>query len=254
MTIVDGERSPRTAAGAAPRKRSGVDGRDHRDEDHGDEDHGGEDHGEQGVSTATVERFYRGVLIALAVAVVAALFGGAAVWAVRADDPGRQPMNAVDVGFLRDMIDHHEQALLIANIYLDERPDSGVAPYAREVILYQQRDLDRMRAWLADAGYSPGEPDRVAMEWMGEPTPVAEMPGMQTPERLAELDAATGEQADLLFFQIMSDHHLGGIHMAEHASINGSDQEIMDFAASVAENQNIEIAEYVGAAKRLGLI
>lgn len=206
-----------------------------------------------GVSDATVERFYRILLIALGVAVLAAAFGAAGVWALQADDPEPQPMNEVDVGFLRDMLDHHEQALLIANIYLDERPDSGVAPYAREVLLYQEREIGWMKGWLAEEGYSIGEPDRTAMQWMDEPVPVAEMRGMQSQERLDELDAATGEDADRLFFQIMADHHLGAIHMGDHAKLNGARQEIMAFAANVSRNQVIEIAEYQAAYERLGL-
>ena len=205
------------------------------------------------VSDATVERFYRILLIALAVAVLAAAFGVAGVGALRADDPEPQPMNEVDVGFLRDMLDHHEQALLIANIYLDERPDSGVAPYAREVLMFQEREIGWMQDWLAEEGYSVGEPDRTAMQWMGGAVPVAEMPGMQSQEQLDELDAATGEDADRLFFQMMADHHLGGIRMGDHAKLNGARQEIIDFAASVSKNQAIEIAEYQAAYERLGL-
>ena len=211
------------------------------------------DQGIGGVSDATVERFYRIVLIALAAVVLVAAFAAAGAWALRADDPGPEPMNDVDVGFLRDMLDHHNQALGISNIYLDERPDSGAAPYAREVILYQQREIEWMQGWLAEEGYAVGEPDRIAMEWMNEPVPVAEMPGMQTQERLDELDAATGEDADRLFFQIMADHHLGGIHMGDHAKLNGAREEITDFAASVSRNQAIEIVEYQAAYERLGL-
>ena len=209
--------------------------------------------GDGGMSDATVERFYRIVLISLCVAVVAAVIGGVGVWVVRADEPPPEPMNAVDVGFLRDMLDHHSQALVISNIYLDERPDSGVAPYAREVVLFQQREIEWMQGWLAEEGYAVGEPDRTAMEWMGMGMPVAQMPGMQTQERLDELDAATGEDADRLFFQIMADHHLGGIRMGDHAKVNGARQEIIDFAASVSRNQAIEIAEYQAAYERLGL-
>jgi uncharacterized protein (DUF305 family) len=162
-------------------------------------------------------------------------------------------MNAVDVGFLQDMLVHHEQALLIANIYLDERPDSGVAPYAREVLLYQEREIEWMNDWLAEEGYDSGEPDRMAMGWMGMSMPVAEMPGMQTQERLDELDEATGEDADRLFFRIMADHHLGGIHMGDFAKVNGARVEITEFAGTVSRNQSIEIIEYQAAYERLGL-
>ena len=205
------------------------------------------------LSDATFERLLRFVLFGLSAVVIVSLLAAGAVW-VLADDTAPQPMNAVDVGFLRDMLDHHEQALLISEIYLDERPDSGVAPYARRVVLYQQRDIDWMEAWLAEEGYPRGAPDRMAMEWMGMAVPVADMAGMQTEELLQRLDNATGEDADLLFLTMMSDHHRGGIHMADYAAANGANEEITDFAAGVARNQSIEISEYVLAAKRLGLI
>lgn len=205
------------------------------------------------VSDAAIQRMLKIVLVVLATAVVTGLFAAAAIWALGANDEPPPPMNAVDVGFLQDMIDHHEQALVISNVYLDGNVDRPAAPYAREVIMFQERDLGWMRDWLADEGYPEGEPDRIAMQWMDDPTPVAEMRGMQTPERLQELAEATGDDADRLFFLIMSDHHLGGVHMADHAAANGQRPDITDFAAAVSRNQRIEVLEYQAAMQRLGL-
>jgi uncharacterized protein (DUF305 family) len=206
------------------------------------------------VSDAAIQRMLRIVLVVLATAVVTGLFAAAAIWALGANDEPPPPMNAVDVGFLQDMIDHHEQALVISNVYLDGNETRPAAPYAREVIMFQERDLGWMRDWLAEEGYPEGEPDRIAMQWMDDPTPVGEMRGMQTPERLQELADATGDDADRLFFVIMTDHHLGGVHMADHAAANGQRPEITDFAASVARNQRIEVVEYERAMERLGLV
>jgi uncharacterized protein (DUF305 family) len=207
----------------------------------------------ESVSDAAVQRMLRLVLVVLATAVITGVFAAAAIWALGADDDPPPPMNAVDVGFLQDMIDHHEQALEISNTYLAGNEDRPAAPYAREVIMFQERDLGWMRDWLADEGYPEGEPNRIAMQWMDEPTPVAEMRGMQTPERLQELADATGDEADRLFFVIMTDHHLGGVHMADHAAANGQRPDIVDFAAAVSRNQRIEVVEYERAMERLGL-
>jgi len=205
------------------------------------------------ISDAAVARLLKLVLVAMGAAVVIGLFAAAAIWALQADDEPPPPMNAVDVGFLQDMIDHHEQALLISDLYLEGRDDGDAAPYAREVIMFQERDLGWMRDWLEEEGFAEGEADRIAMQWMDEPTPLAEMRGMQSPERLDELAAATGAQADRLFFVLMTDHHLGGVHMADHAAANGQRPDIVDFATAVARNQRIEVVEYQRAMERLGL-
>jgi uncharacterized protein (DUF305 family) len=205
------------------------------------------------VSDATTQRLLKGVLIAIGAAIVVGLFGAAALWAANGDAEPEPPMNATDVGFLQDMLDHHDQALLISDIYLEHNPEGGAAPYAHEVIMYQTRDIGWMEDWLAEEGYQRGAPDRIAMEWMGEPLPVAEMTGMQTPERLQELADARGEDADRLFFEIMTDHHLGGVHMADAAAANGARPVIIDFAEAVSRNQRIEVDEYDKAMIRLGL-
>ena len=205
------------------------------------------------LSDASVQRLLRLVLIVLVTAVVTGLFAAAAIWALGADDEPPAPMNAVDIGFLQDMLDHHDQALVISNLYLDDNADGDAAPYAREVIMFQTRDIGWMEEWLAEDGYARGEPDRSAMVWMDEPTPVGEMRGMQTPEQLEELADAEGTEADRLFFVMMTDHHLGGVHMADAAAANGAREEIIEFAEAVSRNQRIEVVEYQRAMERLGL-
>jgi uncharacterized protein (DUF305 family) len=208
----------------------------------------------QTLSDESMQRLLRGVMIAMVGVVVVGLFAGAAIWALQGDEEPAPPMNAVDVGFLQDMITHHEQALLISELYLEDHADGVAGPYAREVIMFQERDLGWMRDWLAEEGYPEGEPDRIAMEWMGEPTPVTEMRGMQSQERLDALAAADDpDEAATLFFVLMTDHHFGGVHMADHAAANGQRPDIVDFAAAVSRNQRVEVVEYDMAMERLGL-
>jgi uncharacterized protein (DUF305 family) len=108
---------------------------------------------EQTISDEATRKLLTGVIILMVAIVVIGLFAGAAIWALGGDDEPAAPMNAVDVGFLQDMLDHHEQALLISNTYIDNNPDGDVVPYAEEVIMFQTRDMGWMRDWLA---YSSG--------------------------------------------------------------------------------------------------
>ena len=203
------------------------------------------------ISDAATRRIFVGIAVVMALAVGGLLFVAAARWATA--DHRVEPYGNADIGFLQDMIDHHQQALLISNTYLAANPNGDAAPYAREVILFQERDIARMDAWLSDAGMTRGTPDRQAMAWMGMPTTVAHMPGMQDPAKIDALAVATGADADRLYFQIMSEHHLGGAHMADAAASGARRSEIREFAEKMAYNQRIEIVEYDQAVERLGL-
>lgn len=210
-----------------------------------------EDTGGHDVSDEAMRRLLLATVTVLAALVVVMIFVAGARWTT--SESADETYGSADIGFLQDMIDHHEQALLIASTYLDGNPDGGAALYASEVILFQQRELDRMDAWLSDAGMSRGSLEREAMTWMAMPTSVDEMPGMQAPARIAELGRARGARADRLFFDMMSEHHLGGAHMASAAATAARRADIRDFAARMADNQRIEVVEYEQAIERLGL-
>ena len=171
----------------------------------------------EAVSDAMSDRIMRWTLIGLGVVVLIVAVAVVMNWVAGSNDDDPD-LGAVEVGFLQDMIDHHEQALVISNTLLEANPDGDAASYARDVILFQTRDIGRMETWLDDAGYARGSPDREAMVWMGEPTPVATMPGLATPEQIQELADSTGADADRMFFDLMSAHHLGGVHMADYAA------------------------------------
>ncbi len=204
------------------------------------------------VSDATLDRFLRWALIGAGVLVMIVVVAVVMRWVAGSDDD-EPDFGAVEVGFLQDMIDHHEQALVIANTLLDANPDGDAASYAHDVVLFQTRDIGRMETWLDEAGYGRGSPDREAMVWMGEPSSVAEMPGMATPEELQALAAATGADADRLFFELMSTHHLGGVHMADYAAEHTDLEWLRTFAEAVSYGQQIEVVEYEQAMERYGL-
>ena len=204
------------------------------------------------VSDAMSDRVMRWTLIGLGVVVLIVAVAVVMTWVANSndDDPA---LGAVEVGFLQDMIDHHEQALVISNTLLEANPDGDAASYARDVTLFQTRDIGRMETWLDDAGYARGSPERTAMVWMGEPTQVAAMPGLATPEQLEELAGSTGADADRLFFDLMSAHHLGGVHMADYTAEHTDIPWLRTFAEAVSYGQQIEVVEYEQAMERYGL-
>ena len=84
-------------------------------------------------------------------------------------------------------------------------------------------------------------------------TPLAQMPGMATPEQLAELRDLRGAEADAAFLQLMTNHHIGGVHMAEEAAATANDERVRALAERMARNQQREIQEYQRQAEALGV-
>lgn len=180
-----------------------------------------------------------------------AFFGFAlALFLNRDQHPGD---DSVDVGFLRDMASHHEQALEMAQLELVNGSDPAALAFAREILIFQSKEIGSMERLLATWDTGRGNPDRQAMAWMGMASPVEQMPGMATEEELDALRDAQGTEADALFFELMARHHVGGIHMAEYAAENAGTSDVRAFAAIVGRNQAIEVNEFAQTVERLGL-
>jgi uncharacterized protein (DUF305 family) len=153
--------------------------------------------------------------------------------------------NGVDTGFLQDMRIHHEQAVVMATIYLGAAPNgnSTLRTIAREIMLEQQMETGRMVQLLRMfKAAETNESDQV-MGWMGTPIPLSRMPGYATDAELEKLYQSRDTQADELFITLMIAHHKGGVHMAEYAVENGKNNEVIAFAELIVESQSSEVGE-----------
>jgi uncharacterized protein (DUF305 family) len=188
------------------------------------------------------------------IGVIVAALAFAAGWKVQ--QGGTPGADSVDVGFLRDMIDHHDQAVTMSLLVM--RPGVGVDPdtlgYATEIVVEQRYQIGQMTAWLDEWGVGRGDPDRTAMGWMvGEhATPVAQMVGMQSESAMAGLRAAQGSDAARRFLRMMIEHHLGGIHMGDDAARHADEQEVRDLGKLISATQRSEIADLRHLQEKLG--
>jgi uncharacterized protein (DUF305 family) len=179
------------------------------------------------------------VAVIVAVAVLAGGFG----WVVGNNSAIADP-NATDVGFLQDMRVHHEQAVQMSFIYLnDDDVDVNLATIAREIVVGQNMEIGRMIQLLRDYGKPEVNETDLSMGWMGEPVATDRMPGLATDDDLQALAAATGHEADVMFVQLMTAHHQGGIHMAEHAAEHAATAEVRLMGEQMASGQREEIDE-----------
>ena len=155
------------------------------------------------------------------------------------DDP-----NDVDIGFLQDMRVHHEQAVEMSFLYLNNSgTDPSLRTVASSIMLEQQLEVGRMIQLLRGFGESEVNESDVAMTWMGAPMPLDEMPGLATDDELDRLRNASGIEADRIFVELMIAHHRAGIQMAEHEKEHGAVAEVTRMATQIIAGQRAEIGE-----------
>ncbi|MEV6488893.1 DUF305 domain-containing protein [Actinoplanes sp. NPDC051633] len=151
----------------------------------------------------------------------------------------------MDVGFVRDMVIHHSQAVTLAMIVMRRATVPAVREMADEIATTQQREAGVMSGWLQQWGL-PTSTAAPAMSWMTHPpaTPAATdppMPGMATRRDVARLAVTRGPAADLLFSRLMLAHHLGGLHMINEVIARGRQPEVIALAEQMRTAQQREI-------------
>ncbi|MEU9293171.1 DUF305 domain-containing protein [Streptomyces sp. NPDC048266] len=156
---------------------------------------------------------------------LALLFAGGAVTVASAEreEAPRTPSTAsADAGFARDMSVHHQQAVEMSFIVRDRTEDEEVRRLAYDIANTQANQRGMMLGWLDLWDLPKVESGVEPMTWMGMggsgdtgPLDGALMPGMATNAQLDALRKASGREAEVLYLKLMTEHHRGGVHMAE---------------------------------------
>ncbi|MBT2417445.1 DUF305 domain-containing protein [Streptomyces sp. ISL-22] len=146
---------------------------------------------------------------------------GAITYAVAEDGGSSENPSAdsADAGFARDMAVHHQQAVEMSYIVRDRTKDEKVRRLAYDIAQTQANQRGMLLGWL-DLWELPKVSSDAPMTWMGMGDMAsgedgALMPGMATNTELKKLQGLSGRQAEIFYLQLMTDHHKGGIHMAE---------------------------------------
>ncbi|CAK7285167.1 DUF305 domain-containing protein [Streptomyces sp. RM1] len=127
--------------------------------------------------------------------------------------------DSADAGFARDMAVHHQQAVEMSYIVRDRTKNEDVRRLAYDIAQTQANQRGMLLGWLDLWGLPKVSADP-PMTWMGMGGMVTAkdgslMPGMATNTQLDKLRTLSGKQAEVFYLQLMTNHHKGGIHMAE---------------------------------------
>ena len=143
-----------------------------------------------------------------------------------------------DVKFMQGMIPHHAQALEMTALVAERTASEAMRRLAQRIELSQEDEIRMMQEWLRARGQAVTEVDaHHADGW--EP-----MPGMLTPDKMAQLAAATGSAFDRLFLEGMIEHHQGAVTMVENLLEQrgaAQDSELFAFTSDVTSDQTTEI-------------
>lgn len=178
-------------------------------------------------------------------AVVAAVIVGLLGFAIgtnvgRPDWPGE---GSADVGFARDMASHHAQAVEMGMMAVRKATDDRVRSLGHDIATTQQAQIGRMHSWLDTWGV-PRFTNDPPMAWVpgGESMLKGNlMPGMATREQINQLQAAEGQEFDILFLQLMINHHLGGVHMVDAVLAQDPIPPVRELAEQMKRNQGNEV-------------
>jgi uncharacterized protein (DUF305 family) len=154
------------------------------------------------------------------------------------------PVNPADVRFMTDMIGHHAQALVMARWAPTHGASDAVKILAERIIVGQNDEIRLMQRWLRERGQPVPAVD-APMDHAAHGTGHAGMmPGMLTPDQLAQLDQARGPVFDWMFLNYMIQHHRGAVTMVD--ALFGSqgaaqDEPVFKIASGVYADQTTEI-------------
>lgn len=214
------------------------------------------------------------LIVGAAIALLASSGSGTTTAAVPAH--GALRPGAVDVGFSQDMGVHHQQAVAMSRL-AEQRGSAPVRSLAGGIMSSQLVEIGWMQGWLA-LWNQPLVPAGPPMAWMGHAmqscgTDHGEhavagpgagscsahqgmsggaMPGMATQDEMNRLSRSSGRAFDVLFLQLMTRHHQGGISMASDAEQRATLAPVRDLAARSSRDQLQEIGLMLGMLKRLG--
>ena len=167
-------------------------------------------------------------------------------------DSARHPWTEADARFMTNMIGHHAQAIVMANLVPTHSTSAEMKILAGRIINAQRDEIVTMQTWLRDRGRPVPQVDPAGgttmsmnMNMAGHEHHDMMMPGMLTPEQMQQLERAQGTEFDRLFLRYMIQHHSGAVQMVSELFSSygaGQDETVFKFASDVNVDQTTEIA------------
>ncbi|TLS41550.1 DUF305 domain-containing protein [Streptomyces montanus] len=150
--------------------------------------------------------------------------------------------NDADVDFAKEMIQHHRQAVDMAELADGRASSQKVEDLAKKIKGAQDPEIKTMSGWLTSWGEQVPEDMSDAGHDMGHDMS-SSMPGMMSGEDMDKLEKASGAEFDKMFLEMMVEHHEGAVEMAKTEKADGTYGPATKLADDVITAQTAEIQQ-----------
>lgn len=157
--------------------------------------------------------------------------------------------NEADVEFATAMVEHHAQAIQMANFTIGrDGLDPRIAELAEEIRVSQTAEIDELagllRSWgeeVPETGFATGDSHSHDDEMVGGDH--GDMPGMMSAAEMQELATAKGDVFARMWMQMMIEHHQGALEMIDELQADGEHEGLGSLAAEMESAQSTEIRD-----------
>lgn len=148
-----------------------------------------------------------------------------------------QTRNDADVMFAQMMIVHHQGAIEMADLAVEQAESEEVRSLAEGISAAQGPEIEKMTSWLEAWGEETAPMGGMDMGMN------MDMNGMSQEEAMADLEGRSGADFDRQFLELMIAHHKGAVEMAQTELQDGQNPEALELADQIVADQEAEIAE-----------
>ncbi len=146
-----------------------------------------------------------------------------------------------DVTFAQLMISHHEQAVQMADMALQQSTSAEVTDLATQIKAAQDPEIGQMRGWLQQWG-APEQMDGMdGMDHGDMDMGGQSAGGMMSDADMGALGGASGADFDRMWLTMMIAHHEGAIKMAEQVKAESTNPDVIALADAIVAGQKKEI-------------
>ena len=165
--------------------------------------------------------------------------------------PPPSSANEADANFVRMMIPHHHQALVMSRLAPGRTTNTELLALAERIDAEQTIEIGTMQQWQAFNGFDVTDPVTAYGMVMQDPAMI-EMMGMATQAELDQLETLSGSAFDQLFLQLMIDHHQGAVDMCVQVMTNGQEPVLQSMANEMLTTQSTQIYQMQAMLAEIG--